>query len=779
MGIKKPRLDNAGRQIRWLTFANSIYAVAVIFTLCLGTFGSFSLSQYEEQLEDAIGRPSLFALRTALSLAPRLDPRIKVIAYDDDTVATLGRPEILGPDIWLELVNAVEKRGPKTILFDRVFANKSPTTLQVLETISIFKRPVPVASGALLTRGDISGWTEVKQQMNFASSDEFAKQYAHVFSGLHAYGPAADFASATEHVGHLSYRSPGWFAPMVAFKNGATLPHLSLLTSNKIEFDGPQLRVNGQNTPLNHQAEALINWSPKEDYFNISYSLLNILNRSRMGQELSAIQKNDIVVILPQMYTGSTDFKGTMIGPIPGGYSQVAAVNMVLTDKWLKVIQSGLFGVLLACLIGALTSFWRRTIARVSFILATNIIFATAVVTLFCYGSISVNWIAPLCAFNVCSMVIFIVRSTSDEILALRVEDALTGVVSPSILARIKNDPSKFAVVPKEIELTVVFVDFVGFSASAETVVPKALFDYLKTELGMMATLIHHYGGIVDKTLGDGLMGFFGYDPLTEETSENHPDQALHCAAAIQLALAQRCVNPSSYDAPFFPARIGINTGPAYVGDLGENGKIDLTLIGHTVNLAKRLEDASQPFKVLIGPKTKTSLADPKLQNQLALCKVSVKHQTHLFDAFEFDPFENDPDLYTGASKKVRERAELERLEDRYTIVPHQNWEIWSQGIKIGQCVDFSASGCCLDLNVLLANRVSLTFDFKVFEKNIMGDEKSICMIRDVAAKVCWSKSSGEFYRHGVLFSDETIRRLKAEPIRPVELAQNKYFRAA
>ena len=773
MAPKKTNHDTASRQIRWLSFSNSHYAICILFLLCFALSAAFVSSKFNDDVEDAIGRPSLFSLRTSLHLTPPLDPHIKVLAYDDDTVAALGRPELLGPEPWLQLVNAVEKRRPKIIMFDRVYANKPTSNTDLEQTKSIFQRALPVASGVFLSNQELSGWNSLHLNSEFAdAAAPFVKEYAHEFIGLKAYGPHPEFAVSARYLGHLNYRSPGWFFPLIAFAPNLTIRHLSLFAAKQVQFQGAHLLINGRPVYLTDRGEALLNWSKKEDYFKASYSISALLNKARANQELTSISADDTVIILPKMHTGNTDFKGTMIGYIPGGYSQVTAVNMVLQDAWLYVVETGYTGILLACLFGIATAYWQRTASMFLFIFGMNILYIASVAALFCYAQVVVTWVAPLCALNLLSILVLLMRTTSREILALRVDDALRGVVSPKILERIKSNPLDFRVLPEEKVLTVIFVDFVGFSASAESVIPQVLFEFLKVELNMMSSLIHTYGGIVDKTLGDGLMGFFGYDPLTRETSEHHADQALNCAAAIQIELAKRCIKPASPDAPFFPARIGINTGPTYVGNLGDEGKIDLTLIGHSVNLAKRLEDAAQPFKVLVGPTTRTSLKDTRLQAQMALRMAPIKHESHLVNAFEFDPFENEIELYQKAMEAFRRRSDSSRNEERYLIDQNQIWEIWSQGKRIGKCVDYSVSGCCLDLDIFLANKVMLNFDFKVFEMSVLGDKFELYVARNITAKVCWGKISGQMYRHGMQFTDESIKRMQSDVNRMEDVAK-------
>src|SRR5690606_11738912 len=64
---------------------------------------------------------------------------------------------------------------------------------------------------------------------------------------------------------------------------------------------------------------------------------------------------------------------------------------------------------------------------------------------------------------------------------------------------------------PSSQELTVMFVDVVGFSLSAERMDPPTVFRRLRELLIEMTTVVHQHGGIIDKVLGDGFLAFFGY----------------------------------------------------------------------------------------------------------------------------------------------------------------------------------------------------------------------------------------------------------------------------
>jgi class 3 adenylate cyclase len=94
---------------------------------------------------------------------------------------------------------------------------------------------------------------------------------------------------------------------------------------------------------------------------------------------------------------------------------------------------------------------------------------------------------------------------------------------------------------------------------------PRMAFDNLKSILNQITTVIHNYGGVVDKTLGDGLLCYFGYRIESDETDTDHPERAVRCAVEIQKLFLENAVAAARSAAPIYPLRIGVNTTSCYL----------------------------------------------------------------------------------------------------------------------------------------------------------------------------------------------------------------------
>jgi adenylate cyclase len=140
--------------------------------------------------------------------------------------------------------------------------------------------------------------------------------------------------------------------------------------------------------------------------------------------------------------------------------------------------------------------------------------------------------------------------------------------------------------------LSIFFSDLEGFTGISEGLEPEALTALLNDYLSAMTDIIHEEGGTVDKYEGDAIIAFWNA-PLPQ------PDHALRCVRA-----ALRCQERLAGMRPAFRERIGrdlrmrigINSGPAVVGNMGSRTRFDYTMLGDAVNLASRLEGINKQF---------------------------------------------------------------------------------------------------------------------------------------------------------------------------------------
>jgi adenylate cyclase len=139
---------------------------------------------------------------------------------------------------------------------------------------------------------------------------------------------------------------------------------------------------------------------------------------------------------------------------------------------------------------------------------------------------------------------------------------------------------------PVERPVTVMFTDIVDFTAGSEELDAAAITAMLNEHFELISHQISLSHGTVDKYLGDGVMAFWG----APETDDDHAAHAIQAAIEIKAAFETQCSRRRLEQRPCLQLRLGIHTGRAIVGNIGGDDRTNYTVIGHTVNVANRIE---------------------------------------------------------------------------------------------------------------------------------------------------------------------------------------------
>ena len=144
----------------------------------------------------------------------------------------------------------------------------------------------------------------------------------------------------------------------------------------------------------------------------------------------------------------------------------------------------------------------------------------------------------------------------------------------------------------------VMFVDVVGFTSHAAMIAPAAVIAFLRDLQAMLSQCVFGRSGTIDKFLGDGLIAVFG---LPQQGAQDTTHAAL-AAFDILTELEKWNAVRAAHGAPAVRLAIGIHYGPVVQGDIGSESRLELTVVGDTVNMASRVEkycrDAAVDFLV-------------------------------------------------------------------------------------------------------------------------------------------------------------------------------------
>ncbi|WP_136657653.1 adenylate/guanylate cyclase domain-containing protein [Nitratireductor sp. XY-223] len=143
---------------------------------------------------------------------------------------------------------------------------------------------------------------------------------------------------------------------------------------------------------------------------------------------------------------------------------------------------------------------------------------------------------------------------------------------------------------PREHKAAVLFADLVSFTGWAENRSPRDTIGVLREVHAMLAETVFRHDGTLDKFIGDGLMATFG----TPEPSDHDAVSAL--AAAVEMADAFRSWKQTraGSEAGELELAIGVHYGPIVLGDIGNDRRMEFAVLGDTVNVASRLEQANR-----------------------------------------------------------------------------------------------------------------------------------------------------------------------------------------
>ncbi|MCX6111373.1 MAG: adenylate/guanylate cyclase domain-containing protein [Proteobacteria bacterium] len=298
-----------------------------------------------------------------------------------------------------------------------------------------------------------------------------------------------------------------------------------------------------------------------------------------------------------------------------------------------------------------------------------------------------------------------------------------------------------------QADVSIMFVDIVQFSVVSDLRPAAEVYTELAKKMRDMITIIERHGGSVDRSLGDGILCFFGYSEAS--SGESHTTAALRAGEEIQRLY----VRTSSDEEPasetlILPVRIGIHSSRVVIGNLGDSKHMDYTMIGSGVNFASRLETACSPFKIMLSQATMSQLLTDGFSRELFTpVSVAIKHQRGLTLAYEYDPFSLARNELSRIEAEFLNQLGLRRKDMRRTL---------DRGTKIfldsdlGQfeVLDFSIHGFKA-VGPTLIGRQAVVMVRIVTTNEAVNQALRNKLLQGVMVVVRWSQQYGGRFIHG------------------------------
>jgi adenylate cyclase len=177
-------------------------------------------------------------------------------------------------------------------------------------------------------------------------------------------------------------------------------------------------------------------------------------------------------------------------------------------------------------------------------------------------------------------------------------QKVLNRYVAEDVADTILTDPERYLQLGGEIRpVTVLFADIRGFTRYTEQHTGPQVVETLNRIFPVLSQVIFSHRGTFDKYFGDGLMAFYGAPVAGDDDTQR----------AIETAIEMQHMFHKLRQGTEFAALglgVGLNSGEAVVGTIGSEKLMEYTVIGDTVNIAKRLQEHAETGQVILSRAT-------------------------------------------------------------------------------------------------------------------------------------------------------------------------------
>ena len=403
----------------------TIQSILVAIALPTVLMTAFALSPLADDIEERVPLQINFSLRHSLGLEPAIDPKIHILAYDDEAVRAFktSAPKLLG---WREILKRLDTYHPRVAMIDKLFDLPERNADFVGFVEAMHQLSYPVVIGAFSSPAEIMGrkqlatkapWGDLAKFIPEGQSIEaFNVQYSWLAEKPHfPYGAPTELVDAFGAIGHITYH--GYFLPpILRFPEGRILPHWSFFATGGPKLKDGRLVINDFPVPLDRKGRITVNFLHEGSFEKVIHSMGAMVSDQALLEHPLPIKPDDVVLILPGMFTGHADWVQSPMGEIPGGLLLASLVNSGLQKNWMTMTSGRPFYVAAASILGGLLAllpfsplaFWAILAGIIAGIFGAGF-------GLFVFLSIVAPWFSLVLAFFVSASAVHAMRSRQDE----------------------------------------------------------------------------------------------------------------------------------------------------------------------------------------------------------------------------------------------------------------------------------------------------------------------------------------------------------------------------
>jgi len=377
--------------------------------------------------------------------------------------------------------------------------------------------------------------------------------------------------------------------------------------------------------PVDEKGNMLINYAGSFKSFRY-ISFYDVLHAEERGLPKEIFENK--IVFLGTSLAGLFDLRNVpFMQAFPGVEIHANILYTLLRQNFItrqSPFESFLTILVIGALAGIIISFMGPFLSALIIVLMglAHIIVAALI---FMNSSQWIEILTPLLTLFFTFTFVYIYRFMTEEKNKRFIRTTFSHFVTKSVVDELLANPDKIKLGGEKKECTVMFSDVAGFTTISEKLAPEALVKLLNEYLTEMTNIVFKYDGMLDKYEGDAIMAVFGA-PIDHG---NHAYNACATALEMQEQLIKMRAMWRKMGKPELTARIGVNSGPMVVGNMGSESRFDYTVMGDAVNLGARMEPANKEYdtSIMIGEGTYQNAGDLIIARQLDLLRVKGKKQ--------------------------------------------------------------------------------------------------------------------------------------------------------
>ncbi|NLE67590.1 MAG: adenylate/guanylate cyclase domain-containing protein [Lentisphaerae bacterium] len=595
--------------------------------------------------------------------------------------------------IYQRVVDYCRRQGAASIMFDVVFTEPSAYGVEDDLTFAAAISNAGMFAGTVVLGSDVGSETAWPE---FAHAPEALKGPAPEWLARAAMPTAAfptpEIAAAAARLGNVQATPDpdGIFRrvrPFVLF-DGRPVPALgaaSFLAARRDSlpvFEPGGVRLGSRHVPVGPDGGAILRYrGPISVYSNHNAAAVV---RSQLAYEEGVaplIPGSNVYagchVVFGFTAPGLYDLRPTPVnrkGVYPGLGIQATLLDNLLSGDFMRAAQTPaaaalivLFGVLWGLAASACRNA-RETVA--AFLIALPI---PALAALWAYAR---GWWLPFAAPEAATALALVgavlVNYATEGRQKRFIKGAFQQYLNEDVIRQLLQDPGRLKLGGEMRTLSIFFSDLQGFTSISEGLNPEQLISLMNEYLTAMTDIIQEEGGTLDKYEGDAIIAFWNAPLAQDDHAVRAVRAALRCQAKLadmRPGLAQR-LNRDLF------MRIGLNTGPVVVGNMGSHKRFNYTIMGDAANLASRLEGINKQFGsfTLISEAVRDAVGGAFPVREISrVAVVGRKAPIRVFEPMlppDFEARRADLDAFAGALKSfyrgdfAAARAAFEKLRD-------------------------------------------------------------------------------------------------------------------